>query len=271
VAAQLKGLLFDFDDTLVDWSGVQLGWREIEAARLSRVKEFVQRKSQAYWLNTNSLLDVYLQRTRAAWAEARLSLRAPHMPSILMEALKELGVETDLLDVDDVLRAYDWNVVPGAVVFPDVPPVLKVLRLANLKLGIVTNASQPMVMRDAELERHGLIEYFPDCRLSAADAGYLKPDKRIFTCALERLGTSPQETVFIGDNPEADIAGANAMGMRAVLRLTGRAHDDGPTGRRASGGAYKRDLLDTHRRLHSLDELPAILDEWYPGWRNGNA
>ena len=44
MAAQLKGLLFDFDDTLVDWSGVQLGWREIEAARLSRVKEFVQRQ-----------------------------------------------------------------------------------------------------------------------------------------------------------------------------------------------------------------------------------
>ena len=267
MAVQLKGVLFDFDDTLVDWSGVQLGWREIEAGRLSRVQEYVQRKSQAYWLDSDSLLEAYLQRTRAAWADARATLRAPHMPSILMNTLKELGVAIDRLDVDGVIRAYGWNVVPGTNVFPDVPPILEALRLAGVKLGIVTNASQPMAMRDAELETHGLIEFFPDCRLSAADAGYLKPDKRIFTCALERLGTSPQETVFIGDNPDADIAGANAMGMRAVLRLTGRANDDGPARRSA---AYKRDLLDTHRRLHSLDGLPAILDEWYPGWRDGN-
>ena len=258
MAAQLKGALFDFDDTLVDWSGVQLGWREIEAARLSRVQEHVFHKTRAYWLTADRLLETYLQRTRAAWSEARLTLRAPHMPSILMETLDALGVATDRLDVDDVIRAYDWNVVPGTVVFPDVPPMLRALQLAGVKLGIVTNASQPMAMRDAELERHGLIQFFPDCRLSAADAGYLKPDKRIFNCALERMGTSPAETVFIGDNPEADIAGALSVGMKAVLRVTKRAEANGAC------TAYQP-------RLRSMEGLPAILDEWYPGWRNGNA
>lgn len=258
MAAQLKGALFDFDDTLVDWSGVQLGWREIEAARLSRVQEHVYRKTRADWLTADTLLDVYLQRTRAAWSEARVTLRAPHMPSILMESLEALGVATEGLDLADVIRAYDWNVVPGTIVFPDVPPLLRALRLAGVKLGIVTNASQPMAMRDAELERHGLIQYFPDCRLSAADAGYLKPDKRIFNCALERMGTAPEETVFIGDNPEADIAGALSVGMKAVLRVTKRAEANGAC------TAYQP-------RLRSLDGLPAILDEWYPGWRNGNA
>ena len=258
MAVPLKGALFDFDDTLVDWSGVELGWREIEAARLSRVGEYVCRETGAYRLNTDTLLNAYLKQTRAAWSEARASLRAPHMPSILMTALNELGVETDLLDLDKVLRAYDWNVVPGTVVFPDVPPALNMLRLAGVKLGIVTNASQPMAMRDVELVAHGLIDYFPDCRLSAADAGYLKPDKRIFTCALERLGTAPEETVFIGDNPDADIAGALSVGMKAVLRITDRAATDG------TFTAYQP-------RMRSLAGLPAVLDEWYPGWRNGNA
>ena len=258
MAVQLKGALFDFDDTLVDWSGVQLGWREIEAARLSRVIDYVWRISRAYWLNTDSLLEAYLRDTRTAWSEARVTLRAPHMPRILMDTLKRLGVATDSLDVDEVLRAYDWNVVPGTVVFPDVPPMLDVLRRAGIRLGIVTNASQPMLMRDAELEAHGLIHYFPDCRLSAADAGYLKPDKRIFTCALERLGTTPEETIFIGDNPEADIAGALSVGMKAVLRVSKRA---------AENGAF----TSYQPRLHSFEHLPEILDQWYPGWRNGNA
>ncbi len=258
MAVQLKGALFDFDDTLVDWSGVQLGWREIEAARLSRVKEYVYQKSRAYWLTTDSLLEAYLNDTRAAWSEARATLRAPHMPSILVNTLKRLGVATDSLNVNEILRAYDWNVVPGTVVFPDVPPMLIVLRQAGIKLGIVTNASQPMAMRDAELEAHKLIEFFPDCRLSAADAGYLKPDRRIFTCALERLGTTPDETIFIGDNPDADIVGALSVGMKAVLRVTDRA---------AANGTF----TSYQPRLRSLEQLPEILDEWYPGWRDGNA
>lgn len=262
MAAQLKGALFDLDDTLVDWSGVQLSWRAIESARLLGVANFVNRQSRGGMLDADALVEAYLQLTREAWTEARMSLRAPHMPSILMKTLAGLGLAVDQLDIDDVIRAYDWNAVPGTVVFPDVPPVLDALRQAGLKLGIVTNASQPMAMRDVELETHNLIDYFPDCRLSAADAGYLKPDRRIFNCALDRMGTSPQETVFIGDNPAADIAGANAVGMRAAQRLTGR---------RASSAAYQRDLLDTRRQLHSLAELPTILDEWYPGWRNGHA
>lgn len=258
MAAKLKGLLFDFDDTLVDWSGVKIGWREIEAARLARVQAYVQRQTHADWLETDALLDAYLRRTRTAWSEARATLRAPHMPSILMDSLEALDVAVERLDVADVIRAYDFNVAPGVVVFPDVPPVLEALSAAGLKLGIVTNASQPMAMRDAELDAHGLIQHFPDCRLSAADAGYLKPDRRIFTRALELLGASPAETVFIGDSPEADIAGALAVGMKAVLRVNNRP---------AEYGSFA-----LHRpRLRSLEKLPAILDEWYPGWRNGNA
>ena len=256
MGSQLKGALFDFDDTLVDWSGVSLGWREIEAARLARVQDYVYRKSHAFWINTDILVEAYLKRSRAAWAEARVDLRSPHMPSILMLTLKELGVAVDLLDEEEVIRAYDWNVVPGTVVFPDVPPLLDLLQTNNIKLGIVTNASQPMAMRDCELEAHGLIDYFPECRLSAADAGYLKPDARIFTCALERLGTSPEETIFIGDNPIADIVGAREVGMRAVLRITDRAAANG-------------NLTGYQPGLRSLDKLPAILDDWYPGWRNG--
>lgn len=258
MAAKLRGVLFDFDDTLVDWSGVQLGWREIEATRLARVRTYVAGKAGADWLLTDALLEAYMQRTRMAWTEARESLSAPHMPSILMNALEALGVAVERLNVADVISVYDWNVVPGAVVFPDVPPILEALSAAGLKLGIVTNASQPMAMRDAELDTHGLIHHFPDCRLSAADAGYLKPDRRIFTRALELLGAEPAETVFIGDSPEADIAGALSVGMKAVLRVNDR---------RSANGVF----ADHRPRLRSLEKLPAILDEWYPGWRNGNA
>ena len=256
---QLKGLLFDFDDTLIDWSGVQLSWYELDAPRLIRVHAYVCDALNHSNVRAAQLIDLYQERTMQAWREARQSLIAPHMPNILFSSLTDLGFNCAELDLDEVMKVYNWDVVPGTVVFPDVPPILEALRSARVKLGIVTNSSQPMALRDAELAGHGLLDYFPDCRLAAADTGYLKPHRRIFEAALSEMGTAPQETVFIGDNPEADIAGALAVGMRAVQRLL-------------QPGASLRPLpFSARASLRSLDELPAILQEWYPDWRNGSA
>jgi putative hydrolase of the HAD superfamily len=69
-----------------------------------------------------------------------------------------------------------------------------------------------------------------------------KPDPRIFHLALERMQTSAETAVYIGDVPSVDIAGARAAGVAPVL-------------------------LDRHdlyadvdeRRLSSIRGLPALL------------
>ena len=259
MASQLKGVLFDFDDTLIDWSGVDLDWREIETLRLTKVHTYINRDIQPFDVEVDTLVSHYMERTRDAWAEGRSTLRAPNMPNVLMTTLDELGLAKDKLDRDALLKAYDWSVVPGTTVFPDVPPMLEELIDNDIRIGIVTNASQPMRMRDVELVTHKLFDYFPHCRLSAADAGYLKPHPRIFQHALKVLGTQPEETVFIGDNPIADVAGSQAVGMRAVLRVKKT------TQKMISG------LIVPDAAVNSFHELPMILDEWYSGWRkNGN-
>jgi len=48
-----------------------------------------------------------------------------------------------------------------------------------------------------------------------------KPSRPMFDLALERLGTSPLETLMIGDRLETDIEGAHQVGCRAALVLTG--------------------------------------------------
>jgi len=254
MASQLKAILFDFDDTLIDWSGVTLGWRKLEAKRLSRVLSFINARSKHDLTDLDSLVDTYTERTREAWAAARVNLRAPVMPEILLSTLTDMGVPEAASCLDEVLSAYDWSVVPGTVVYPDVPPALELLCNNGIRLGIVTNASLPMWMRDNELRAHGLIDYFSDCRLSAADVGYLKPQSRIFRCALEKMGTLAEETVFVGDNPIADVAGAQAVGMPAVRRLNPGASDN-------------RHLAKPHAIVTSLAELPSLLDNWYPDWR----
>ena len=253
---RLRAVLFDMDDTLIDWQQVRLSWREIEQPHLSNVRDWLRQAGHRCDFQLDELVDAFSGRHYSAWIQAGETLQAPYMPAILVDSLRELGVDCRALDEAALLRAFAWRAAPGCRVFPDVPPALDILAAAGLRLGIVTNASQPMLMRDAELEQHGLLAYFPDCRIAAADTGRLKPHPQIFACALAKLGTSATETVFVGDRWSADVEGALGAGMRAVHRDNG-----GPCLRIEADWA----------QLHTLRDLPAILDEWYPDWRDGVA
>ncbi len=48
-----------------------------------------------------------------------------------------------------------------------------------------------------------------------------KPEPPMYLAALERLGTSPEETLVVGDRLETDIAGGQAIGMPTALVLSG--------------------------------------------------
>lgn len=53
-----------------------------------------------------------------------------------------------------------------------------------------------------------------------------KPTRAYFDAALRQLGASPEESVMVGDDIEADIAGAKAAGLRAVLVRTGKFREE---------------------------------------------
>jgi putative hydrolase of the HAD superfamily len=250
----LKAVLFDLDDTLLDWSGVYLEWASYEYPFLRRVFDYICQ--EVYTLpDEQPFIDEFHQRTREGWDAGRSSFVAPHLGQILVRAAESAGVPPGMLDARECLRMYGWRAVPGSRLFPEVPHILSLLRDNGIRVGIVTNAYQPMWVRDVELEQHGLLDYFPDCRISAADVGYLKPHPVIFKAALDLLDIEPDEAVFVGDNPTADIAGAQAAGLQGVLRVT-RAPQPMLSG-----------LIVPDAAVNSLDELPDILDNWYPGWR----
>ena len=250
----LKAVLFDLDDTLIDWSGFTISWQERDRLLLQGVFDYVCREVHPLD-DFDGLVLSFQEAYRIAWETGRSSLRAPNLGQLMLETLVAAGAPADKLDERLCLEAYSWGVAPGVVTFPDVPAVLELLAEQNVQVGIVTNASQPMWLRDLELKELGLLDYFPACRISAADAGYLKPHPRIFECALEQLGIQPSEAVFVGDNPVADIAGAQGAGLKAVLRVRQ------PVSPMLSG------LVVPDKTIRTLEELPDILDEWYPDWR----
>jgi putative hydrolase of the HAD superfamily len=252
----LKAILFDLDDTLIDWGDFAGDWERIERPHLTKVYEYLCRIDDPTG-DLDDFEEAYFRYGQMAWLHARNTMIAPHLGQILVKAAEEIGVPGDALDVEECLRVYDWSAVPGTSPFPDAREGLAMLRDRGIRFGIVTNAYQPMWLRDTEMAEHGLLDFFPECRFSAADVGVVKPHSDIFNTALECLGTSPEETIFIGDNPVADIAGAQAAGMQAVLRVN---HHSRPL---LSG------LVVPDGAINTLMELPAILDDWFPGWGNG--
>ena len=48
-----------------------------------------------------------------------------------------------------------------------------------------------------------------------------KPAPAMFTAILEAAGVASGEAVVVGDNPDADVAGAHRAGCAAILVLTG--------------------------------------------------
>jgi putative hydrolase of the HAD superfamily len=253
----LKAIIFDMDDTLIDWSQRSEDWYEDECQHLERVFSYVALEvhpvhaPEAFYEATQSL-------AREAWLEGSRELRAPNLGAVMAKALEQIGVPADRIDVDACLRAYNGQPISGVTAYPDAVEILPILREQGIQVGLITNAYRPMWMRDRELEAAGLLAHFAPCRFSSADVGYLKPHPAIFEAALQCLGVRADEAVFVGDSPEMDIAGAQSVGIRAVLRV----------GRRAP--PLISGLIIPDGAINSLYELLPILDAWYPGWRPPN-
>lgn len=109
--------------------------------------------------------------------------------------------------------------------------------------GIVTNGSRN---QHGKCRAAGLSQLAPFIIVSE-EAGYAKPDPRIFRDALKATGlTSPEQITFIGDNPTADIDGAKRFGMKAAWIRRGR--------------QYPVDLQPPDHVFDSVTEVRHIVD-----------
>jgi len=68
---------------------------------------------------------------------------------------------------------------------------------------------------NADLDQIGLSRFF-QFSICARDFGAAKPAPQIFHAACERLGLPPDAVLHVGDDPEMDVGGARAAGMRSA-------------------------------------------------------
>jgi putative hydrolase of the HAD superfamily len=105
-----------------------------------------------------------------------------------------------------------------AHLYNDVLPTLETLRARGVKTAIVSNTpwGSPAVLWREELARLGLANAV-DLIVFCTDCGWRKPARQIFDYTLEKLQATPEQCVFVGDDPRWDIVGPHAVGMDALL------------------------------------------------------
>lgn len=209
--AEIDTLFLDAGNTLVS---IDFDWiaRELEVRGVSCDARAVRRAEAAARPRVS-------HRLAGSGGEARVDFSFETYLDEILGALELRGV--DLADrrrdlIDSLVPVLHQ---PGAShrlwrwVIPDVPEALAGFVALGLRLVVVSNSDGTVA---DSLREHGLASHF-DVIVDSAIAGFEKPDPRLFAHALQRAGAVAERTLHVGDLYSADVAGARAAGVHALL------------------------------------------------------
>jgi putative hydrolase of the HAD superfamily len=97
--------------------------------------------------------------------------------------------------------------------YDDVESVLTALAGRGLILGAISNSHRSL----EAFKEHFRLDALLSVGVSSAAHGFLKPHPSIFETALRQANVRPADAVMVGDSLKADIEGAVAAGLHAVL------------------------------------------------------
>jgi HAD superfamily hydrolase (TIGR01549 family) len=118
-----------------------------------------------------------------------------------------------------------WMEFVDSTLYPEVKEVLLELKRRGLKLGLISNGYEEEI--DLALEKADLEKETFDIIVGVDTIKKVKPNPDTFMYAISKLHVKPEETIFAGDDVEADYKGAQNAGIQALLLdRTGRSRSD---------------------------------------------
>jgi putative hydrolase of the HAD superfamily len=192
----IKAIVFDLDDTLIDRNQTMANALHDQYIRFAK---------ELFPLSRDRFIESNLRYQRFGYVSA-------------FEAYKNVVAEDDILGISpedlysDLLTRYGDQPVLCEGVISVLEPLFPIYKLA-----IITNGID--VWQKKKLSQSGIQKYFQTVIISE-NVGIKKPDAKIFLVCLGELGVSPEEMVYIGDNPVLDIQAARNCGIHAIYLRT---------------------------------------------------
>lgn len=129
-------------------------------------------------------------------------------PDIMADSLNELsaatfkdrGIEGIIIDLDNTLT--NWN---ERFITDDVCSWVKMLQSQGLRFCVLSNSGRKRIKETVKVLG---ISYVPNA---------LKPRKRGFLQAMQKLNTKPNNTAVIGDQLFTDVLGGKRLGLMTIM------------------------------------------------------
>ncbi|MGD8804213.1 MAG: HAD family hydrolase [Chloroflexota bacterium] len=211
----IKTVIFDLGGTLIEYAGEHDAWPQLEEPGLN----------EAYAILTEAGLElpgrqkfqeVAFETLPGRWADATAGKQNLTTAGFLAEVLDLLQAQQpDRRTLDLAVTRYEAAVCAGAIMVPHAQAVVEQLSQDGYRLGLISNTMYSGQSHLADMERFGLSGYF-ESMLFSADANKWKPTRAPFNHVMSELRANPESTVFIGDDPGADVIGARRAGMHVV-------------------------------------------------------
>jgi len=215
----MRAVIFDLWDTLVDF--------DVEHSRATE-RRIAER------------LGVDPDQFHRVWRESR----SERDGGSLADSFRTVGATDELLPELHDLRRNAFREV--AVPQEGVLETLRKLRERGFRLGMISVCSEEVAELWEETPFAGLF----DSTVFSCSVGLRKPDPAIYRLALDELGVEANEALFVGDGANDELAGAERVGIRAVLIL--RPGQDEP---------YWEEAHGWQPRITSIPEVLELLGE----------
>jgi len=196
----IKAVIFDLDNTLIDF--LKMKKISCNAAIDAMIGAGLNVKREKAIKALFELYDMYGMEEK----------------KIFQKFLKKLTGKIDYRILASGIVAYRRVRTGLLEPYPNVDYVLLKLKGRGIKIAIVSDA--PRLKAWVRLVSVKLANYF-EIVVTFDDTKQRKPSKLPFKAALKQLNLKPSECLMVGDWPDRDIKGANALGMQTCFARYG--------------------------------------------------
>ncbi len=196
-------VFFDLDHTLWDFD---------KNSKLAFIRVF---KAHDITLNIEDFINQYEPINEKYWKAYREDkvTKQQLRRGRLTDTFKLFGLHFSTEIIDKLAHSYIQELPQDNHLFDNAIEVLCYLK-PKYSLHIITNGFEEV--QHKKIKKSGIDSFFKTITTSE-EVGYKKPHPVIFKTALKKANTQAQNSIMIGDSIQADIQGAEALGMKTLF------------------------------------------------------
>jgi HAD superfamily hydrolase (TIGR01509 family) len=211
-----RAVLFDLGNTLLEYR-LHGHWQAFLHQRLAEVFETACDHLDSTALTPAEFAD------RAAHVIGRPTHMEMHQRASwpfadrLRAAFDGMGLTCDANRIALVMDELYAPIRECTAPYADTVSTLERLHSSGAVLAIISNTpwDMPGLLTRGDMRKWEIDGYF-QARVFSGDVPWAKPNPEFFLAAATQLGLAPGDCVVVGDTLHADIAGANAAGIRSI-------------------------------------------------------